>query len=255
MESGNRSDDPLKASFRAPFGVIVAEVFLVFILMIYFAKLGVLMMGLLSEDASEQLDLLGWNFIFYFVEIALFFLSLVGLFGLSSRRPSGWRNAARATVILLFMTVWATVLGRTMSLTSIVTFRLDQVIPLVVIVLIAVMLPSVRRWYIPPMMESRPLPAWIRYMVSGDLYPKGTYRIAYPEPREETIEVEPQRPGLFGFIGSFMRRLRPAPQMLCDPVGSDAAAHGPLVPVIGPMRISPTSADDILWTAMHPSRI
>lgn len=207
MSGWKESDDPSRPS-RSPFGVVVAEVFLIFILMIYFAKLGVLMMGLLSEDASDQLDLLGWNFIFYFVEIALFFLSLIGLFGLSSRRPSGWRNAARATVILLFMTVWGTLLGRTMSLTSIVTFRLDQVIPLVVIVLIAVMLPSVRRWYIPPMMESRPLSAWIRYMISGDLYPKGTYRISYPEPREETIEVEPQRSGLFGFIGSFVRRLR-----------------------------------------------
>lgn len=168
---------------KRPAGVIVAEVFLVFIMVIYFAKICVLSMGLFVEAPSDG-PIMSWNLLFLFAEVAMLFVTADSLMGLSSRRPKGWKKAARGAVLLLFFTLIGSFIRDSVVVSGLVTLNPLVVAPLVLIVMAVILLPSVRDYYVPPMESRKPLWAWIGFAAVSELYPAGTYRIRYDEERE-----------------------------------------------------------------------
>lgn len=168
---------------KRPAGVIVAEAFLVFIMAIYFAKVCVLSMGLFVEAPSDGI-ILSWNLLFLLAEVAMLFITADSLMGLSSRRPKGWKKAARGALLLLVFTLIGSFIQGSVAVSGLVS--LDPLIaaPLVLTVMISILVSSVRDYYVPPMEVRRPLRAWLAFAAFSDLYPAGTYRISYAEERE-----------------------------------------------------------------------
>ena len=76
---------------------------------------------------------------------------------------------------------------------------------MVLIVMVALLTPSVRDYYVPPMESRRPLRSWIAFAAFSQLYPKGEYRIVYAE---ERTEPAPVRKGRLDRIKSLIGRFR-----------------------------------------------
>ncbi len=191
-------------SRRTPAGVIVAEAFLVFIMITYFAKICVLSMGLLVESSDGVLP--SWNLIFYVMEVAMIFITADAVFGLSSRRPAGWKKAARGSFILLILTITGSLVTGRLAVSGLVSLDPLYVTPMVLIVMAALLTPSVRDYYVPPMESRRPLKAWVGFAAFSQLYPKGEYRIAYAE--ERTEPSQPMKTGRLDRIKSLIGRFR-----------------------------------------------
>ncbi|GEM_PF-2246240 len=221
----HRRDEGAVGRNRTPAGVVIAELFLLIILAIYLVKSGVLLSDLLEGRVAS------WEAVLLIlVEMSLSLLVVWGLFGLSSRRPSGWRQVARATVTLILVTALDNLIPSHL-LVETVTLRFDAVLLMAVFVMVAISMPSVRRWYVPPMFELRPFVAWVAYAARGELYPKGSYRIAYPDERESpSAPVESE--GILGRAKAFMKRFRsPGPGI--DRILSAIRAHPVLRRIFG----------------------
>lgn len=199
---GTVESDVSKISTKLPAGVIVAEGFLVFILAIYFAKICVLSMGLFVEGPSDGI-ILSWNLLFLVAEIAMLFITADSLMGLSSRRPKGWKKAARGALLLLLFTLIGSFIHGSLAVSGLVSLDPILVAPLVFIVMAVILLPSVRDYYVPPMESRLPLRAWISFAAVSELYPADSYRIRYAEERE--YPKEPAKTEKKGFRSLFNR--------------------------------------------------
>ncbi len=186
-----------------PAGVLIAEAFLMFIMITYFAKICVLSMGLLVESSDGPLP--SWNLIFFVIEIAMIMITADAVFGLSSRKPAGWKKAARGSFILLALTILGSLVSERIAVSGLVSLDPLYVTPMVLIVMVALLTPSVRDYYVPPMESRRPLRSWIAFAAFSQLYPKGEYRIVYAE---ERTEPAPVRKGRLDRIKSLIGRFR-----------------------------------------------
>ena len=186
-----------------PAGVLIAEAFLMFIMITYFAKICVLSMGLLVESSDGPLP--SWNLIFFVIEIAMILITADAVFGLSSRKPAGWKKAARGSFILLALTILGSLVSERIAVSGLVSLDPLYVTPMVLIVMVALLTPSVRDYYVPPMESRRPLRSWIAFAAFSQLYPKGEYRIVYAE---ERTEPAPVRKGRLDRIKSLIGRFR-----------------------------------------------
>lgn len=188
---------------KMPAGIIVAECFLVFILAIYFAKICVLSMGLFVEGPSEGI-IFSWNLLFLVAEVAMFFITADSLMGLSSRRPKGWKKAARGALLLLLFTLMGSFIHGSLAVSGLVSLDPMFVVPLVIIVMVVILLPSVRDYYVPPMESRRLLRAWIAFTAVSELYSSDSYRIRYAEEREYPKEqVKIEKKGLRSLLSRF----------------------------------------------------
>ena len=185
---------------KGPAWIWVAEAFLVFLMAVYVAKLCILGMALLEEDPGIYLS---WNLLFFGLEIFMLFVTADSLLGLSSRRPAGWKKAARGSFLLAVFTVLGAAIGPELSASGLVTFDPRIVIPIVLAVMAVLLLPSVRAYYVPPMESKRPLSAWAAFAAFSELYPSGGYRIRYEDERGYPDEQKQVRHGLRSLFGRF----------------------------------------------------
>lgn len=177
---------------KKPWAVIVAECFLLFVLGLYFAKVCVLSMGLIAEVGSSRI--MSKNLFVFLCEIVMFFITADAMLGLSSRRPKGWKKAVRGSMLLLLFTLIGSFFGVTGSVSVLVTINPVIVAPLVLFVILLMLLPSVRRYYVPPMECEKSLLSWIKFSFVSELYPQGRYRISYPDGDERNcVEVDSGR--------------------------------------------------------------
>ena len=172
---------------KKPWAVVVAEIFLLFVLCIYVAKICVLSMGILAEGNYTPIS---WNFFVFLCEIAMLFITADSMLGLSSKRPIGWKKAVRGSMLLMLFTLIATYLNVADSVSALVTIKPIVVAPIVALVIILMMLPSVRDYYVPPMEERRSLVAWIKFSLFWELYPSGKYRVSYPGKTDRNISAD-----------------------------------------------------------------
>ena len=202
-KEGNEDGGIPEMTRSTPAGVLIAEAFLMFIMITYFAKICVLSMGLLVESSDGPLP--SWNLIFFVIEIAMILITVDAVFGLSSRKPAGWKKAARGSFILLALTILGSLVTERIAVSGLVSLDPLYVMPMVLIVMVALLTPSVRDYYVPPMESRRPLRSWIAFAAFSQLYPKGEYRIAYAE---ERTEPAPVRKGRLDRIKSLIGRFR-----------------------------------------------
>lgn len=184
-------DDPGR---KRPWQVLVAEAFLVFILMVYFAKLCVLSMGIIVEIPGSGEHRISWNLLVFFVEIFMLFVTADAMLGLSSRRPAGWKKAVRGSMILLLFTLIGWHSDGVRSVSTLMTINPEIIIPLVILVIVLMYFPKVRDFYVPPMESRRPLWEWFKFSFASELYPPGKYRIVYPEGDERNAVAVIEKP-------------------------------------------------------------
>ncbi len=166
---------------KRPIAVLIAEAFLIITLAIYFAKICVLGMAMYKEIDTT----ISWNLFFFFMEVAMLCLTANAMVGLSSRRESGWKRAVTSSGILFLLTIFGKFLGQSMSAASTIYLPPEIVAPLTIAVIILMLLPSTRDFYVPPMETRLPLSSWVRYAFYGKLYNSGVYRISYENEDEE----------------------------------------------------------------------
>lgn len=177
---------------RKPFAVTLAELFLLVVLAVYFAKICILTVYMGQGGEGESILGLDSNLISLVLDLAMMFMTADSMLGLSSRRPKGWKKAVRGAVLLFVFTIIDALVGGGVS--SLVTIDPLLLLPVVVVVIALMCTKGVRRYYVPPMEEEKPLGAWLKFAGVSDLYPAGKYRIAYDgsaEPVREEFDAEP----------------------------------------------------------------
>lgn len=111
-------------------------------------------------------------------------LAVNGMIGISSSRPKSWRKIARSGISLVMLDIYYYIMSvvgftpRTIVMNSMV------VIILMIVVELIVFLPSVRRYYTPPLFHVPPLKDWILFIGVRPLFSAESYKLAYPEDDE-----------------------------------------------------------------------
>lgn len=176
-----RGDEPLILRF--------AELFLMFIISVYIAKVCLLAFGMYLGYGYHRISL-----IMFVVDVAMLFLTTDSLLAITSRRPKAWKKVARASILLIVfnLTSWLGITGSTAA--SLVVFNPLVVTPPSMAVLLMMYLPSVRRYYMPIMEEEKPIGAWFGYSWFWPLYTAARYRVVYDDERRDVGDVEDGRP-------------------------------------------------------------
>ena len=83
-----------------PMALYVAEVFLFIIIAIYFTKLAVLGMGLVSDYGDHVM-----NVVTYVIDVVMLIATVDAVLGISSRKPSSWRKVMRGAGLLFIFSI------------------------------------------------------------------------------------------------------------------------------------------------------
>ena len=99
-----------------PVALYVAEVFLFIIIAIYFTKLAVLSMGLVSDYGDHVM-----NVVTYVIDVVMLIATVDAVLGISSRKPSSWRKVMRGAGLLFIFSIVGSLLGAGMSASALLT--------------------------------------------------------------------------------------------------------------------------------------
>ncbi len=180
MGLGNlkRKKDCVEGAIRKwmrPVSLFIAELFLLLIVCIYSSKICIMGMGLLEGDYSgREVEFL----IMCVFDIAMMFLSLDSIIGISSRKPQSWRKVIRAGFLLMVISVLNWIVGISIP-GDLTTVNPLVLLPLVAIIIAIMFRCKVRRYYTPPLVEEKPLGEWIKYAVNAQAFDSESYRICY----------------------------------------------------------------------------
>ena len=167
---------------KVPKPLVIGEAFLCLTIVRYMLNFVV---SLYTEaDGLETLSLKLFSTVFPFAMILLAASSAVGI---ASARPKSWRKVVRTSLLLLAVNTSYSVLnGMGISLGGVV-FDNAFILVLTVLTVGLMFLPSVRRYYLPPLTEDPPLRSWIGYVFTTRLFPEATYSFVTEEdPSERT---------------------------------------------------------------------
>jgi hypothetical protein len=105
-------------------------------------------------------------------------MSVNSVIGIASARPKSWRKVMRTSILLLLVNLGYEALQSIgIELTGAVFDNLFLAI-MTAMTIGVMMLPSVRRFYLPPMTDDPPLTKWAGYVFATRLFPEATYRYA-----------------------------------------------------------------------------
>lgn len=157
-----------------PMALYVAEVFLFIIIAIYFTKLAVLSMGLVSDYGDHVM-----NVITYVIDVVMLIATVDAVLGISSRKPSSWRKVMRGAGLLFIFSIVGSLLGAGMSASALLTLSPVAVAVICIPVAAIMFTRSVREHYVPPMQQMPSLGRWLSFAFFGQLFPNGRYEIDY----------------------------------------------------------------------------
>ncbi len=110
--------------------------------------------------------------------LAMLLLTADSIIGIASARPSSWRKVMRSSIILVSISLLYDFLEGIGIDYAFLAFQDYLIVPVVAVTILIMMLPSVRRFYTPPLAEMPPLKSWIGYIFFWPLLPRGTYRFS-----------------------------------------------------------------------------
>ena len=129
----------------------------------------------ISVDDAGTMSLRIFSLMF---SLAMILVTVSSVFGIASARPKSWRKVVRTSILLLLVNLGYEALQRIgIELTGAVFDDLFLAI-MTAITIGVMMLPSVRRFYLPPMTDDPPLSKWAGYVFATRLFPEATYRYA-----------------------------------------------------------------------------
>ena len=109
-----KNRDILKKASK-PMTLFLAEMLLLIISAIYICKICILASGYDTGFGDRNMSAL-----MYFFEIAMLFIAIRGLLGISSRRPSSWAAVVRGSGIMLSLGVLTMFISAPMSASSLI---------------------------------------------------------------------------------------------------------------------------------------
>ena len=161
-------------SVERPRLLIVAEIALTFVIVVYLTKICMLTAGIYSGFGKP-----GRSVIFLIFEIAMMYLAFDSLVGISSNRSKSWRKTVRSGIIMIVMMAISNVVSHATMGSSLVVFRTEFVLIVMIPTILIMMTKGVREYYTPPMTEVKPLRDWIRYLGIEPLYDAQRFELAY----------------------------------------------------------------------------
>ncbi len=167
--------DVARRSVR-PAVILVAEMFMIFIIGLYVAKMTVLVMGM-SADVGDR----GLTLLTFLIEIAMLFITIDSLASVSSRNPKAWRKVERAAFLLVIFNLLYSMGISGGTAVSFVSINPLIVTPLALAVAAILFWRPVREFYTPVMEDDLPLRRWVGYVLFWPLYPSDEYRILYDD--------------------------------------------------------------------------
>ncbi len=110
--------------------------------------------------------------------LAMILVTVSSVIGIASARPKSWRKVVRTSILLMLVNLgYEALQSMGMDLAGAVFDDLFLAI-MTAITIGVMMLPSVRRFYLPPMTDDPPLSKWAGYVFATRLFPEATYRYA-----------------------------------------------------------------------------
>ena len=174
VAEAERIQRQVKGHESLPAALYVAEVFLFIIIAVYFTKLAVLSMGIVSDYGDHVASV-----VTYVVDVIMLIATVDAVLGISSRKPSSWRKVMRGAILLFVFSVIGSIAGTGMSASALVTFSPVVVAVMCIPILGIMMTRTVRDHYVPPLQEMPGISRWIAFAFFGQLFPAGRYEIDY----------------------------------------------------------------------------
>lgn len=174
VAEAERIQRQVKGHESLPAALYVAEVFLFIIIAVYFAKLAVLSMGIVSDYGDHVASV-----VTYVVDVIMLIATVDAVLGISSRKPSSWRKVMRGAILLFVFSVIGSIAGTGMSASALVTFSPVIVAVMCIPILGIMMTRTVRDHYVPPLQEMPGIGHWVTFAFFGQLFPAGRYEIDY----------------------------------------------------------------------------
>lgn len=157
-----------------PLTLILAEMLLLIIASVYICKICILACGFNDGLGDRILSLA-----MYIFEIAMLFIAIRSLLGISSKKPESWAAVVRGGATMFIMSLMTLVFSTPLSASSLVNIDVWYAAILTIPLIALMCKKSVREYYTPPMMECRPLKYWIMTCIGMKLYPGQRYRLTY----------------------------------------------------------------------------
>ena len=159
---------------KVPVPLIMGEIFLSVVIVRYMLSFTYTLYTI--AEGVEEVAYRTFSLAFPVVMILLVVNSVIGI---ASAKPTSWRKVMRTTIILLVVN-W---LRESFGIAG-VMFDDTFLIVITVLTMAVMMLPSVRRFYLPPMTENPPLTRWIGYIFLLPLFREADYEfVREKEPR------------------------------------------------------------------------
>jgi len=164
----------LRKEFKGPKVLLIAELFLVMAAGLYLLKMILISDGLSMDDPNRNK-----NMLMYGINLILMFLAIHAAFGVSSKRIKSWCMVVRNCGIM-FITSSLSYFAQ-IKLDAVPELTFDPILAgLITIPVIAIMmLPVVRNFYMPPMMEKTSIVQWILCLFGINMYSSKKYELKY----------------------------------------------------------------------------
>ncbi len=161
---------------KVPIPLIIGEIFLSVVIVRYMFSFTYTLYTI--AEGIEEVAFRAFSLVFPVIMILLVVNSVIGI---ASAKPTSWRKVMRTSIILLIVNRVRGILG-----ISGVMFDDTFLILITALTMAVMMLPSVRRFYLPPMTENPPLTRWIGYIFLMPLFKEADYEFVREatEPRD-----------------------------------------------------------------------
>ena len=171
MALWRKEEGPVRA--KVPVALAMGEFFLCLTIIRYMLNF-LINMQISVEDAGTM-SLRVFSLMF---SLAMILMTVSSVIGIASARPKSWRKVMRTSILLLLVNLCYEALD-SMGVELAGAMFDDLFLAIMTAMTIgAMMLPSVRRFYLPPMTEDPPLSKWAGYVFATKLFPEATYRYA-----------------------------------------------------------------------------
>ena len=171
---------------KAPLVLMFAYFLLSIIMIRYFFSL----VFIVAPDGFSWKNMIV-NFFVVGYTIVMTILTVDAMLGLASARIGSWRRAVRSSVILVITNVLYELIEYFGFTVRSLVFSNLFVFGIMVIMLIIMFLPHVRRYYTPPMCEVPPIRKWIAFAIASPLVGAESYEFTYDGDAPETGAQSP----------------------------------------------------------------
>ncbi|MBR4226589.1 MAG: hypothetical protein IKR86_07480 [Candidatus Methanomethylophilaceae archaeon] len=158
---------------KVPMALAIGEIFLCLTIIRYMLNFLINL-----QTSAEDAGAMSFKIFSILFSLLMALMSVSSVIGIASARPKSWRKVMRTSILLLLVNLgYEALQSMGIELTGAVFDNLFLAI-MTGMTIGVMMLPSVRRFYLPPMTDDPPLSKWAGYVFATRLFPEATYRYA-----------------------------------------------------------------------------